>query len=244
MVVAYRTLMCAQNPSFKQRGYSVAMGQQIVANFCRLAHHVMGISMRDQSGITFPAISTNGTSRNYRLPYSFLQTFCRGIRYSHKPNPANSLTVFFGSNHYQTFSQSATPSFPGFFSPYIGLVNLDPSRKTAPSGSDHGTSQFMEPSPCREITAKPQQSLQAQRTGTCLLIGDKPYSSKPHPQRLAGILQDGSSRHRNLVATSTTNQQITFGWPSLGTPTPRTNKTQRPTQLVEVVSACFFRGKP
>ena len=44
MVVAYRTLMCAQYPSFKQGGYSVAMGQQIVANFCRLAHHVMGIS--------------------------------------------------------------------------------------------------------------------------------------------------------------------------------------------------------
>jgi len=58
MVVAYRTLMCAQYPSFKQGGYSVAMGQQIVANFCRLAHHVMGISKRDQSGITFPAIST------------------------------------------------------------------------------------------------------------------------------------------------------------------------------------------
>ena len=222
----------------------MAMGQQIVANFCRLAHHVMGISKRNQSGITFPAISTNGTSRNYRLPYSFLQTFGRSIRHSHKPNPANSLTVFFGSNHYQTFPQSATPSFPGLFSPYIGFVNLDPSRKATPSGSDHGPPQFMEPGPCREITAQSEQSLQTQGTGTCFLIGDKPYSSKPHTQRLAGILKDGSSRHRHLVPTTTTNQQITFGWPSLGSPTPRTNETQRPTQLVEVVSACLFRGKP
>jgi len=29
MVVAYRTLMCAQYPSFKQGGYTVAMGQQL-----------------------------------------------------------------------------------------------------------------------------------------------------------------------------------------------------------------------
>lgn len=222
----------------------MAMGQQIVTNFCRLAHHVMVIPQGDQSGIALPAVSTNGASRNYRLPYSLLQTLCRGIRHTHKPNPANSPAVFLSSNHYQTFPQSATPSFPRLFSPYIGFVNLDPSRKAIPAGSDHGPPQFMEPGPRREITAKSEQSLQTQRTGTCLLIGYKPDSSKPHTQRLAGVLKDGSSRHRHLVATSTTNQQLTFGWPSLCSLTPRTDETQRPTQSEEVVPACLFRGKP
>jgi hypothetical protein len=69
-----------------------------------------------------------------------------------------------GSNHNQTFSQSAAPSFARLFSPYIGFVNLDQSRKAISSGSDHGAPQFMEPGPCREITAKSEQSLQTQRT--------------------------------------------------------------------------------
>jgi len=243
MVMAYRTLMCAQYPSFKQGSYSVAMGQQVVPNFCCFAHYIMVIPKGDQSAIAFPAVSTNDASRNYRLPYSFLQTLCRGIWHTHKPNPANPLTVFLGSNHYQTFPQGATPSFPRPYSPYIGLVNLDPSRKAIPTGSDHGTPQFMEPGPCREITAKSEQSLQTQSTGAGLLIGYKPDSAKPHTQRLVGILKDGSSRHRRLVATSTTNQQITFGWPSLCSLTPRTNETQRPTQSAEIVSAGLFRGK-
>ena len=221
----------------------MAMGQQIVANFCCFAHHFMGIPKGAQFAIAPPVVSANNGSRNYRLPYSFPQTLGRGIGHTHKPNPANPFTVFFGSNHNQTFSQSAAPSFARLFSTYIGFVNLDQSRKAISSGSDHGAPQFMEPSPCRAITAKTKQSLQTQRTGACLLIGYKPNSPKPHTQRLAGVLKDGSSRHRYLVAAGATNQQIAFGWPSLCSLTPRTNETLRPTQSEEIVSACFFRRK-
>jgi len=221
----------------------VAMGQQVVANFGCFVHHFMGISKRAQFAIAFPVVSANDASRNYRLPYSFLQTLGRGVGHAHKPNPASTFTIFLGSNHYQTFSQSATPSFARLFSPYVGLVNLDQSRKAISSGSDHGAPQFMEPSPCRVITAKSEPSLQTQRTGAGLLIGYKPDSSKPHTQRLAGILKDCSSRHRYLVAANATNQQIAFGWPSLCSLTPRTNETLRPTQSEEIVCACFFRRK-
>lgn len=239
--MAYSTLMCAQYPALKQRGYPVAMGQQVVANFRCLAHHFMSIPKRVQLAIAFPVISANGASRNYRLRYSFFQTLGRGIGHTHKPNPANTITIFLGSNHYQTFSQSASPSFARFFSPYVGFVNLDQSRKAISSGPDHGPPQFMEPSPGCVITAKPEQSLQTQRTGAGLLIGYKPDSSKPHTQRLAGILKNSSRGHRYLVTAGTTNQQIAFGWPSLCSLTPGTKETSRPTQSEEIVSACFFR---
>ena len=221
----------------------MAMGQQIVANFCCFVHHFMGIPKGAQFAVAFPVVSANDGSRNYRLAYSFPQTLGRCIGHTHQPNPANPFTIFLSSNHNQTFSQSAASSFARLFSPYIGFVNLDQSRKAISSGSDHGAPQFMEPSPCRVITAKSKQSLQTQRTGACLLIGYKPNSPKPHTQRLAGVLKDGSSRHRYLVAAGATNQQMAFGWPSLCSLTPRTNESLRPTQSEEIVSACFFRRK-
>ena len=222
----------------------MAVGQQVVTNFCRLAYHGMGIPMGDQSAIAFPSVSINGASRNYRSPYGFLQTFPRGIRHTHKSNPTNSPAVLLGSNQHQAFSQSATPPFSRLFSPYIGFVDLDLSRKAIPSRSDHGPPKFMEPGPGSEITAESEKSLQTQRTGACFLIGCKPHSSKPHTQRLAGILKDGPGRHRHLVATSSTNQQVTFGWPSLCSLTPGTDEPQRPTQSEEVVSARLFGGEP
>jgi hypothetical protein len=177
------------------------------------------------------------------LPYSFLQTLGRSIGPPHKPHPASSFTIFLGSNHYQTFSPSLTPSFARPFSPYRGFVNLDQSRKAISSGSDQGAPQFMEPSPGRVITAKSKQSLQTQRTGAGLLMGYKPKSPKPQSQRLAGVLKDGSSRHRSLIAAGATNQQMAFGWPSLCSLTLRTNEPLRPTQSDEIVSTCFFRRK-
>jgi len=44
MVMAYSTLMRAQYPALKQGGYPVTEGQQVVSNFCGIAHHSMGIS--------------------------------------------------------------------------------------------------------------------------------------------------------------------------------------------------------
>lgn len=122
MVIAYSRLMCAQNPSFRQGGCPVATEQQVFANCCRFAHHVTVLSKGDQSAIAFPAVSANAASRNYRLPYSLLQALCRDAGQTHTPNPGYSLTVFLGSNHYQTFPQSAAPSFPRFFSRYIVLA--------------------------------------------------------------------------------------------------------------------------
>jgi hypothetical protein len=117
MVMAYSTLMCAQYPPFKQGGYSVAKGQQIVANFCCFVHHFMGIPKGAQFAIAFPVVSANDGSRNYRLPYSFPQTLGRGIDHKHKPNPANPFAIFLGSNHNQTFSKAPRPLLPGFSPP-------------------------------------------------------------------------------------------------------------------------------
>ncbi len=221
----------------------MAMGQQVVAHFCCLTNHFMSIPKGAQFAIAPPVVSANNGSRNYRLPYSLTQTLGRGIGHTHKPDPANPFTIFLSSNHNQTFSQSAAPSFARLFSTYIGFINFDQTRKAISSGSDHSAPQFMEPSPCRAITAKTKQSLQTQSASTCLLIGDEPNSPKPHTQRLTSVLKDGSSRHRYLVAAGATNQQLTFGWPSFFSLTPRTNETLRPTQLKEIVSACLFRRK-
>ena len=245
MFMTNSTLMRSQHPSLEQSGYSVTVGQQVVAYLCRTAYHLVAIPDRIQSAIAFPRIGTNHSSRIHGFLDSFFQAFSGGIRDTSKSNPTNTIPIYLRRYHYQALSEGATSPFAWLFSPHVRLIHLNPARKPVPSGPDHRASKFVQPSPRRIVTAQAEHPLQSQRTGTCFLTCHPPHRSKPHGQGLTGMLKDGPRHHRGLVSARSADQQATtVGRPHSLSLTPRALEPFWPTQSKKIGTTGLFRGKP
>ena len=134
-----------------------------------------------------------------------------------------------------------------------GLLDYQIAHGTTPAGwkwarspyasSDHGATEFMQPSPGRLITLESEHSLQTQGTGAVLLRGHPPHGAEPDRQRSPGALEDRSRRHGSLVATTAALQQHSPDRPFAVTTTPWAAETIRPSQPGQVRPACFLSAE-
>lgn len=130
-----------------------------------------------------------------------------------------------------------------FLAAPVGFVHLDRSSQTIPPRPHHCPTKFVQPSPSRYITAQTQFLLQAHRTCTILLAGYVPSRSKPHTQRLAGVLKDCARRDRSLIAACPANQPSPSCRPIPWSLTTWANKAGRPTQADQVIPTRFLGRK-
>src|SRR5450759_523250 len=103
----------------------------------------------------------------------------------------------------------------------------------------------MEPGPGRLIAAQAEHPLQTQRADAVLLAGDEPHGEKPHPQRLARVLQHSSSRQRYLPIAGSTAQQASRHFPRLAhCRAVGADKAIRPAKPPDIFPARRLAAKP
>src|SRR5450759_3915608 len=103
----------------------------------------------------------------------------------------------------------------------------------------------MQPGPGRLIAAQAEHPLQTQRADAVLLAGDEPHGEKPHPQRLARVLQHSSSRQRYLPIAGSTAQQASRHFPRLAhCRAVGADKAIRPAKPPDIFPARRLAAKP
>src|SRR5450759_1910541 len=103
----------------------------------------------------------------------------------------------------------------------------------------------MQPGPGRLIAAQAEHPLQAQRADAVLLAGNEPHGEKPHPQRLARVLQHSSGRQRYLPIAGSTAQQAARHFPRLShCRTVGADKAIRPAKPTYIFPARRLAAKP
>src|SRR5450830_1126339 len=103
----------------------------------------------------------------------------------------------------------------------------------------------MYPGPGRLIAAQAEHPLQTQRADAVLLAGDEPHGEKPHPQRLARVLQHSSSRQRYLPIAGSTAQQASRHFPRLAhCRAVGADKAIRPAKPPDIIPARRLAAKP
>ena len=135
-------------------------------------------------------------------------------------------------------------SFARFLTAHIGFIHLHPPVKPISAGTNHRSPEFVQPCPGRLVASQAQDLLKTDGTGTILLAGHVPDRSKPHPQWLVGVLKDSSRRYRGLVSTGTTNDPPSRCGPTAVALATWANKSIRPPQLQQILSAGILRAKP
>ena len=244
MLMTNGSLMCSHKPAFQQRGYSMAMRQQVNTNLSRIAYLYMGITERRQSTIAFPAIGANHAAWACSLLYCFFQAFSRGIRHTTKSDSSNTSVFNLCSNDHQRFSCGTAPTLARLLSTNVALINFNYSGKMISPWCNHGTSELMEPKPRCAITTQSEDSFKPHRTRTILLTGYPPDRSKPKCQRFMRAVENRPRDNRSLVITaSTLKQNGTYGPRPIMT-TARTTKPIGPTQLIKIITTVFFCRKP
>ena len=151
---------------------------------------------------------------------------------------------YFYSNTNQCFPSSTPTSFPGFWTAHICFIYLYYSTQSIPIGPNHSTTQFMQPLPRRTIASQTQKALQSKSISAIFLICYMPHRTKPHWQRLASSVQNGSRSHRSLCAAFRAMEQTSAGFPYFPRLAMRANKATRPSQLSEVLQAGRLGAKP
>ena len=83
-------------------------------------------------------------------------------------------------------------------------------------GSNHRPAKLVQPRPRGLIATQPQPVLQGQGIDTLRGVRDLPGDMQPRPQRLAGLFEEGTGRHRNLPTARSADQQPTARPPGSG----------------------------
>jgi len=126
----------------------------------------------------------------------------------------------------------------------ITVVHFHPPAQSFSSWPDHRATQFVQPCPRCLVATQPQNPLNPQGTGTCLLAGHQPDPTKPQRKRLVSILENGSGCNGRLKSARSTRYQPPIRKPSPSIGISGTRKTIRPPEIKKVLPARLFRGKP
>jgi hypothetical protein len=139
--------------------------------------------------------------------------------------------------------QTLSPHNLGLCAAYKSVVNLNSTRELLSSGSNHCSSQFMEPGPSSLRAFQAQDTLQACGADSWFLGAYPPHGAKPHKQRFSGAMHDGSSSQRSLMMTVGTFHEPSLVKPSVTVAALRTTKPLRPSLRKKILSASFFTMK-
>ena len=196
MLVLDAALVSAEQPPLEKRRDSVNSRHDFVSWIGAATDHgdLMLISTRRQPGIAFPSIGMDYRPGRDRTLDEGKKAVRRDILDALKANATGTAAILFGCNSNDGFVLGFSTACALFGAAHIGFVNLDSPRQKVSSWPDHCPAQFVQPGPGRLVAAQPEFSLQAEGADAVLLTGDEPHRQKPHSQRLARILEHGTSR--------------------------------------------------
>lgn len=165
------------------------------------------------------------------------------IRNATKTNAAYPFAIFLGRNcnNSLVFRQTTDGAF--FLTAPIGFVHLNRSPQAISPRSHHCPTKFVQPCPGRYVASQAQHLLQTHRPCTVFLTGNVPDRSKPHSQRLVGVLENRARRDGSLIAACPANQTSPRCRPISRSLAMRANKAARPAQANQVVPTRLLRRK-
>src|SRR3989338_3366806 len=236
-------LMSSYQPSFQQGNYEIGQRQQVFTNISRFSNNRMFITKGCQGGISFPTISTDFALGSNTFFNRRHQAGSRSIFNFMQTDSSRALIFSFNRHKNQRFASSATAPFTRARSSNIGFINLRRADQLIAARTNHSNPQSVKHGPSCFVSFKSKYPLQSQSTNALLLADNLPHSSKPQAQGKASILENGSSRNRNLKTAMATMEVSPSRSPSLSMAATRTNKSFRPSQLIQIFSTCFFSSK-
>jgi len=240
---ANRSLVCPQQPAFKQRCYDIAFWQQVFAYISLISDYFVSISNKFQSVISIPSIRAYDTAWYYSIFYCLFQAFSRCIGYTFKSNTTNTSVIQLSSNNNQSLASSAPTSLSWFSSTDVCFIYLNYTRKLVTTRTNHGPPKFMYPCPSGMVTSQAQSALQTQGTDSIFLVRHIPHRTKPPLEWLPGAMEYCSSCYRSLKTTIRTVVQFAICFPSFFMLTTWAYKSIWPPKLKEIFSANLFRAK-
>ena len=242
--MADSTLMGPREPAFQERSHPVTQGQEAVSHRCLSAHYFMDVTERMQAVIAAPTICVYHAPRFHSVLNSSSQALAGGIRYPFEPNTSYTLSVLLRSYNHKCLSCSTTAPFPRFLAANIRFVHFDRTRQPISAGSDHSSSELMEPRPGGFVAPQSQNTFQSQCTRTIFLAGYPPNCTEPHRKRLTSALEDRPCCYRRLMTALRTLKQNLSNRPGLIVLTSRAAESFGPSQLKKIISAALFGREP
>jgi hypothetical protein len=239
-----RPLMRSQQPAFQQRSGPVSQGQQVFSSLGGFPDHRMDVSQGSQLTIASPIVCAHHAAWLHGCLDRSRETLCRSIGHATQPDSPETTFVFLGGDHHQSLARGAATALTRLFAANVGFINLNGTGQPVTAWPHHGYPKFLQPDPSSFIAWQAQNPLQSQRTDTIFLAGNMPNGSKPQPQWLPGVLEDGSRGDRDLRIALATAIQASLGLPGFIIATSRTRKPRRPPQLKQLSTAGLFRSKP
>src|SRR5512144_1311733 len=208
MLVLDAALMGSHQPSLQQRRNIMNAGHDHVSRIETAADYgdLMLVAQRRQASITAPAVSVDGRSGHGDSLNEGDQTVRRSVRDAAQADAADATTTFPCRHNDNGLVLGLTSALSLFRAADVSLVDLDLAGEAIAARADHRPAQLMQPGPGRLLAAQAEHALKAQRADAVLLAGDEPHGEKPHPQRLARVLQHRSSRQRYLPIARATAQ--------------------------------------
>ena len=209
-------------------------------------YFLMNIFQAFKFVVTAPTIGAHFGAKLHDIANEWYQAIRRKIRHAfHSDTSVANWLKDFQSNNNDTFSFSPSASFSSFvFTAYKCLIYLYNSMKLVASGPHHRPSHFMEPTPCRLVTAKAKCSLEPQSVPTEFLAGNIPNGLKPQSKRFSCSMEYCPGKYRGLLfALGTTNQPVCH-FPTFCSFARRASKTFWPAKSLKIFYAILFRQKP
>ena len=196
--------------------------------------------------ISFPSISSNRRTFLHIIQNKLMKACRRHIWNSrHSYSTWASTSHFCGnSNDNFTFGTTAADFFS--YASNIGLISFDSTSQMISTWAYHCSAQFVQPSPCRIVTAKAKNTLQSKCARPILLTRNKPYCEEPSPKWFVSFMKQCSSSNRCLTFTFSAQKKSSPHYRRifLKNSARRTTKALRPSKLRNIGKAGLFSAKP
>src|SRR5437660_8856002 len=246
MVWADRSLVRPEQPPLQQRGDAVYAWHGSYRGTRRLPlepSHPVAVAHRVQAAVAGPPVGMHDAARFNRLLDEAMQITLAGVwNACHADSPC-ATTVLLRGDHHQGLGLCASSLITAFFASYERFIDFQLSSQTVTPRPNHGSTQLVQPSPCRAITAQTEHTLHGHGTGCAILARHIPTRAKPNGQRQPRPMKNRSGCDRDLPPTPSTQPQTTLHCPSFPTPATRTQEPVRPAKCSQVVVAGLVGGE-
>lgn len=193
-------------------------GQQCIRLFPAAPNNplAMTISRGFKAGIRAPAVRHDDAARFDGLLDEADETLRGGILNPLQADSPDDSAPHLGRYHHQGLITHMTPAASFFHAAHEGLVHLDLARQAISAWTNHGPTEFMQPCPCRLVTAQTKYALKTQCVGAVFLARHPPHHLEPQAEWLACPVEDGAGCDRDLVIALPAVQQTALGIPGAG----------------------------
>jgi hypothetical protein len=233
MLIAHRTLMGSEQPSFHQSRYSVTQRQEIAPHGTILAHDLMNVDEMLQPMVSFSVVCAHDAGGFNGLCGLQPQAPSRSVCDMWQLDSSNVLLILLCCNDYKCFFLRSTASFSQLLSTDIHLVNLDVAGEPVLPWPDHGPLRLIQPCPSSFIAVQFDNSLHSSRVSAVFLADHPPNGAKPQQKLFSGPFKDRSGNDRGLIVTTNIAYQPISRISPFFVAGARASETVRPTPIIK-----------